>query len=147
MGLNTPCQTQGGSGGFEALSLIRWNWCCALVCAFVKKSTSCNSEGTYWRAMVFWWQWDLVNETSTPMCFVSSRFTGSWQICIAPVLSQRRSVGESQETPRSAKSQRIQIISAVVVARARSSASVLDLDTAACFLDFQATGDDPRRIQ
>jgi hypothetical protein len=23
MGLNTPCQTQGGSGGFEALSLIR----------------------------------------------------------------------------------------------------------------------------
>jgi hypothetical protein len=67
--------------------------------------------------------------------------------CCCPVLSQRRGVGTSQETPISAKSHRNHIISVVVVARARSSASVLDRDIAACFLDFHAIEEDPRRIQ
>jgi hypothetical protein len=66
---------------------------------------------------------------------------------MAPVLSQRRGVGTSQETPRYANSHRNHIIFAVVVARAQSSASVLDQDIAACFLDFHAIGEDPRRIQ
>lgn len=54
------------------------------------------------------------------------------------MLSHKRDVGLSQ---------RIQMISAVVVARARSSASVLEQDMAACFLDLQAIGEDSRRIQ
>jgi hypothetical protein len=147
MGLNTPPQTQGGKGGSEALSLIKWNWCCALVCALVKKSANWDSEGTYWRSIVFCWQWDRVKDASTPMCLVSSCLTGSWAICIALKLSHNRGVEVSQVTPRWAKSQHNQIISAVVVARARSSASGLERDMAACFLDFQAMGDDPRRIQ
>jgi hypothetical protein len=65
----------------------------------------------------------------------------------APVLSQRRGVATSQETPKSANNHRSQTISAVVVARARSSASVLERDTAACFLDFHAIGEEPRRMQ
>jgi len=147
MGLNTPLQTQGGSGGSEALSLSMLNQCCSWVCAFVKKSATCSSEGTYWRSIVFWWQWDRVNEASTPICFVSSCFTGSCAICMALVLSQRRGVGPSQEIPKSANNHRNHIISEVVVARARSSASVLDRDTAACFLDFHAIGEEPRKIQ
>jgi hypothetical protein len=96
---------------------------------------------------VFCWQWDRVKEASTPICFVSSCFIGSLAIYIAPVLSQRRGVGASQETPKSANSHRSHIISEVVVASARSSASVLDRETADCFLDFHARGEDPRKIQ
>jgi hypothetical protein len=46
MGLNTPLQTQGGSGGSEALSLNKLRQCCSLVCAFVKKLATCISDGT-----------------------------------------------------------------------------------------------------
>ena len=144
MGLNTPPQTQGGS---EALSLSKWSRWCSRVCALVKKSASCNSEGTYWRAIVFWWQWDRVKDASTPICLVSSCFTGSLAIWMAQVLSQRRGVGVSQETPKSASSHRSQTISAVVIARAWSSASVLERETAVCFLDFHASGEEPRRMQ
>jgi len=147
MGLNTPLQTQGGSGGSEALSLSKWSRCCSWVCALVKKSATCNSEGTYWRAIVFCWQCDRVKKASTPICFVSSCFTGSLAIRIAPVLSQKRGVGASQEIPKSANNHRSHTISEVVVASARSSASVLERDTAACFLDFHASGEEPRRIQ
>src|SRR3954468_7666232 len=41
---NTPPQTHGGS---TTLSLESKKSCCALVCAFVKKSANCKSEGTY----------------------------------------------------------------------------------------------------
>jgi hypothetical protein len=41
---NTPPQTRGGS---TTLSLESNKSCCALVCAFVKKSANCKSEGTY----------------------------------------------------------------------------------------------------
>jgi hypothetical protein len=68
-------------------------------------------------------------------------------ICIAPVLSHRRDVAASQEIPKSANNHRSHTISAVAVASARSSASVLEQDTAARFLDFHAIGEDPRRIQ
>ena len=40
---NTPPQTQGGS---RTLSLESKKSCCARVCAFVKKSANCKSEGT-----------------------------------------------------------------------------------------------------
>ena len=66
---------------------------------------------------------------------------------MAPVLSHRRGVATSQEMPKSANNHRSHTISAVVVARARSSASVLERDTAACFLDFHAIGEEPRRMQ
>jgi hypothetical protein len=66
---------------------------------------------------------------------------------MAPVLSQRRGVTTSQEMPKSANNHRSHTISAVVVARARSSASVLERDTTACFLDFHAIGEEPRRMQ
>jgi hypothetical protein len=56
-------------------------------------------------------------------------------------------VATSQEIPKSANNQRSHTISAVVVANARSSASVLERDTAAYFLDFQAIGEEPRRMQ
>jgi len=45
--LNTPPQNQGGGGGSEALSLSICNRCCSRVCALVKKSATCSSEGTY----------------------------------------------------------------------------------------------------
>jgi len=66
---------------------------------------------------------------------------------MAPVLSQRRGVGVSQEIPKSASNHRSHTISEVVVASARSSASVLDRDTADYFLDFQTRGEEPRRIK
>ena len=66
---------------------------------------------------------------------------------MAPVLSQRRGVGASHGIPKSANKHRSHTISEVVVANARSSASVLDRDTTACFLDFHARGDEPRRMQ
>ena len=66
---------------------------------------------------------------------------------MAPVLSHRRGVATSQEMPKSANNHRSHTISAVVVASARSSASVLERDTAACFLDFHAIGEEPRRMQ
>ena len=66
---------------------------------------------------------------------------------MAPVLSHRRGVGASQGIPKSANNHRNHTIYEVVVANARSSASVLDRDTSACFLDFHARGDDPRRMQ
>ena len=67
---------------------------------------------------------------------------------MAPVLSQRRGVATSQETPKLANNNRSQTISVVVVvARARSSASILERDTTACFLDFYAIGEEPRRMQ
>jgi len=66
---------------------------------------------------------------------------------MAPVLSQRRGVGASGEMPKSANNQRSHTISEVVVASARSSASVLDRDTAAYFLDFHTRGEEPRNMQ
>ena len=57
---------------------------------------------------------------------------------MAPVLSHRRGVATSQEIPKSANNQRSHTISVVVVARARISASVLERDTTACFLEFHA---------
>jgi hypothetical protein len=66
---------------------------------------------------------------------------------MALVLSHRRGVGVSQETLRSANNHLSHIISAIVVARAQSSASALDRDTAACFLDFHAMEEEPRKIQ
>jgi hypothetical protein len=71
-------------------------------------------------------------------------FTGSLAIYIAPVLSHRRGVAASQEIPKSANNHQSHMISKVVVASARSSASVLERDTTACFLDFHAIGEDPR---
>jgi len=66
----------------------------------------------------------------------------------APVLSHRRGVGLSQETPISVNNHRSHITSAAaVVARARSSASILDRDTTTRFLDFHAIGEEPRKIQ
>jgi hypothetical protein len=53
------------------------------------------------------------------------------------MLSHKRGVGVSQGTPRSANSHRSQIISAVVVAREQSSASVLDRKKLTCFLDLK----------
>jgi hypothetical protein len=66
---------------------------------------------------------------------------------MAPVLSQRIGVGAPQEMPKPANSHLSHIISEVVIASARSSASVLDRETANCFLDFHARGEDPRKIQ
>ena len=66
---------------------------------------------------------------------------------MAPVLSQRRGVGASQEIPKSANNHHSHTISKVAVANAQSSASALDRDTIACFLDFHARGDEPRRMQ
>ena len=65
---------------------------------------------------------------------------------MAPVLSQRRGVGASQEIPKSDNKHRRHTISKVV-ANAQSSASALDRDTIACFLDFHARGDEPRKMQ
>jgi hypothetical protein len=53
------------------------------------------------------------------------------------MLSHKIGVGVSQETPRSAKSHLGQVISTVLVATARSSASVLDREIAAYFLYFR----------
>ena len=66
---------------------------------------------------------------------------------MAPVLSQRRGVGASHGIPKSANNHRNHTISEVVAANARSSAFVPDRDTSACFLDFHARGDEPRRMQ
>jgi hypothetical protein len=66
---------------------------------------------------------------------------------MAPILSHRRGVGASQEIPKSSNNHQSQTIYAVVVANARSSAFVLDRDTAAYFLDFHARGEEPRRMQ
>ena len=146
--LNTPLQTQGGSGGSEALSLSKCSRCCSRVCALVKKLANCSSEGTYWRSMVCCWQWDRVKKASTPICFVSlcfvHRIIGNLD---GSSVITRRGVATSQKIPKTANNHRSHTISKVVVASARSSASVLEQDTAACFLDFHAIGEEPRRIQ
>jgi hypothetical protein len=54
-------------------------------------------------------------------------------------------VGPSHTIPKSANNQRSQTISVVVVANARSSASVLEHDTAACFLDFHVRGEESKK--
>lgn len=81
------------------------------------------------------------------MCLLSSCLTGFEAIWIALVLSQNDEVGCERTTPRSASSQRSHITSAVVVARARNSASALEREIAVCFFDFQARREDPRKIQ
>jgi hypothetical protein len=63
------------------------------------------------------------------------------------MLSNKRGVGMSQETPRSANNHHSQILSAVIVERAWSFCLVLDREMGACFLDFHATGEDPKGIQ
>jgi hypothetical protein len=68
--------------------------------------------------------------------------TGSLAICMAPVLSHRRGIRASQEIPKSASNHRNHTTSTVVVANAQSSASVLDRETTACFLDFHARGEE-----
>jgi hypothetical protein len=49
--------------------------------------------------------------------------------------------------PKSANNHRSHTISAVVVKRANSLASILERETTACFLDFHAIGEEPRRMQ
>ena len=56
-------------------------------------------------------------------------------------------MGASQEIPKLANNYRGHTISIVVVVSARSSASVLERDTIACFSDFHATEEEPRRMQ
>ena len=63
------------------------------------------------------------------------------------VLSHISGVEASHETPRSASNHLSQITSAVVVARALSSASALERDTALCFFDFHAVGEVPMKMQ
>jgi hypothetical protein len=70
---NTPSQTHGES---TTMSLERNKLWCALVWAFVKKSANCNSEDTYWSALA------RTKEASTPICLVSSCFTGSRAILV-----------------------------------------------------------------
>jgi len=62
------------------------------------------------------------------------------------IITEKRCGGITWNT-KSANNHRSHTISEVVVANARSSASVLDQDTTACFLDFHARGDEPRRMQ
>ncbi|ONM26055.1 CW-type Zinc Finger [Zea mays] len=69
---------------------------------------------------------------------VSSCFIGLLVIWMAPVLSHRRGVEASQEIPKSANNHRSHMISAIVVSRALSSASILEQDSTTCFLDFHA---------
>jgi hypothetical protein len=54
----------------------------------------------------------------------------------------RRGIRASQEIPKSASNHRNHTTSAVVVVNAQSSASVLDRETTACFLDFHARGEE-----
>lgn len=75
------------------------------------------------------------------------KFIGSLAICMAPVLSHRRGVGASQEIPKSTNNNQSHTISEVVVANAQSSASVLNRETTACFLDLHAIGDESRGMQ
>ncbi|MED6142516.1 hypothetical protein PIB30_114569, partial [Stylosanthes scabra] len=58
-----------------------------------------------------------------------------------------RSVGEFWLVPRSSRSQRIQRISAVVSARARYSASVLERAVRLCFLLRHEMRESPRKMQ
>jgi hypothetical protein len=50
-------------------------------------------------------------------------------------------------TPKSANNQHSQMISAVIVARALSSASALEQETTLYRLDFHAIGEEPRKMQ
>jgi hypothetical protein len=64
---------------------------------------------------------------------------------IAPVLSEERGVGAVVETPKSSRSHRNQVTSAVSAAIALNSASALEQETAVCFLVFQAIKEEPRK--
>ena len=53
----------------------------------------------------------------------------------------KRVVGPEETTPKSARSQRSQMISSAVDVMARSSALVLERETPVCFMDFQVSND------
>jgi hypothetical protein len=78
---------------------------------------------------------------------VRSWKTSLWAICMAPRLSQYRSVGEDCDVSKSASSRRIHNISEVVSARARYSASVLERAVKVRFLLRQDIRESPRKIQ
>ena len=59
----------------------------------------------------------------------------------------KRVVGPEETTPKFARSQHSQIISSAVDTIARSSASVLEWETPVCFLDFQASREEPKNRQ
>lgn len=80
---------------------------------------------------------------SISICFHSWN-TGLVAILIAPVLSTR--VGLTRETPNSRSSCRSQTISLLVEDIDQYSASVKDLETVGCFLDFQDMGECPRNM-
>jgi hypothetical protein len=66
---------------------------------------------------------------------------------IAPVLSQWTCVEKERATAKSAKSYHSQVTSTVTHAKARSSSSALERETTACFLDYQAIKEEPRKTQ
>ena len=66
---------------------------------------------------------------------------------MAPVLSECTGVEVEKATPKLARSHRSQVTSAVTQAKARSSASALEQETAVCFLVFQAIKEEPRKTQ
>ena len=73
---------------------------------------------------------------------VNSCLIGLFANRIALILSERRGVELSH-----ASNYLSRIISAVLVARALSSALALERDTALCFFDFHAMGEVPIKMQ
>jgi hypothetical protein len=107
--------------------------------AFVKKSASWSSDGTYSRWIVCCWQWECVKDASIPICFVS----GSFVIWIAVVLSQKWMWVHHKRH----LDQPITNAADVVVSSAQSSAPALERDTVVCFFDFHAMREVPRKTQ
>ena len=65
---------------------------------------------------------------------------------MAPILSHQRTAAFGCEIPNSVRRLCTQMTSAVALARALYSASVLDLDTVACFLALHEIRLEPRKI-
>jgi hypothetical protein len=80
------------------------------------------------------------------MCLVRAWKIGFEAKAIALLLSHHRSGIEESEIPISLNNTQIQNNSAVVSAKARYSASVLERETIACFLALQDTRQFPRKI-
>ena len=77
------------------------------------------------------------------MCFVLSWNTGFLAMCIALILSQCRRTGFKEVSCSSSNSLTSQVTSLAADAIALYSASLDDLETVSCFLDFQLIGEEP----
>ena len=107
------------------------NWSCVWTCRTWREPRWTKSQ-TKWRSIC--------------MCFMRECWTRLKLRCVAPRLSQSNKETALSEKSSSWRSPRNHIVSNVTFARARYSASVVDLATALCFFELHEMGFEPKKL-